>query len=425
MSAGLPGLCRHDRGAGSAARRVLAAGLAGLMLALAGCRTAAPPTPAPVPTAPVAPSPAEPAARLPAEPPAPASALALGVRAASLEDALPGAAEALAAFRLSCPALARRADSSGLAQAADWAAPCAQAALPAAAADPAGFFRRHFAPVEVGDGNGFATGYFEPELAGARTRSDAFPHPLYRLPPDLVEADLGAFDPALRGRVLRGRVEGRRFLPYHDRAAIDGGALAGRGLELAWVADPHELFFLHIQGSGRIRLPDGQVLRVGYAGQNGHRYVAVGRLLVERGTLPRGQAGMEAILAWMRANPETGRALMHDNPSYIFFRELTGPGPVGSLGVALTPGASIAADPAFLPLGAPVLVATTTADGQLTRLTVAQDTGGAIRGANRIDIFFGAGAQARRLAGVQAAPARLVLLLPRTAAQRLGVAPLP
>ena len=349
----------------------------------------------------------------------------LGVRpvAPPAPVALAGAADALAAFRASCPALARRLDPSGLTRPDDWAGPCADAAQPAAAADPAGFFARGFVAVTVGDGAGFATGYFEPELAGARTRSARFPHPLYRRPADLVEAELGAFAPELAGRTLRGRVEGGRLLRYHDRAAINAGALAGRGLELAFVADPYELFFLHIQGSGRVRLPDGRLLRVGYAGQNGHRYVAVGRLLVERGLLPHGEAGMEAILAWMRANPAAARALMQENPSFIFFRELTGPGPLGSLGVALTPGASIAADPAFLPLGAPALVATTTADGALARLMVVQDTGGAIRGANRIDLFFGAGAQARRLAGVQSAPARVTLLLPRPAAERLGVAP--
>jgi membrane-bound lytic murein transglycosylase A len=385
-----------------------------LSLALGSCRT-------PAPVAPAAP----PASTAPTPPAPPATAAALGVSAAPLAAAagLPGATDALAAFRISCPTLARRADPSGLTQPADWAGPCAEAATPTAAADPAGFFARALAPVRVGDGQGFATGYFEPELAGGRSRSAAAPHPLYRAPPDLVEAELGAFAPDLARRTLRGRVEGSRLVPYHDRAAIEAGALAGRGLELAWVADPYELFFLHIQGSGRIHLPDGAVLRVGYAGQNGHRYVAVGRLLVERGILPRGQAGMEAILAWMRANPAAATALMHENPSFIFFRELTGPGPLGSLGVALTPGTSIAADPAFLPPGAPALVATTTADGPFARLMVAQDTGGAIRGANRIDIFFGAGADARRLAGVQSAAASLTLLLPRASAERLGVAP--
>jgi len=386
--------------------------------ALAACAGRTPTPPLPVtPTRPTPPQ--QPTVFLPAPPPKPtAAALPFAI---GTFDALPGwpgrsPDRARAAFLMSCPALVRRADASGLTQPGDWGAPCASAAQPG---DARAFFEAAFVPVVVDTGVGLDTGYFELTLAGSRTRDTANAYPLYRVPADLIDVDLGQFGSTLAGKHVRGRVENARLVPYYDRAAIDDGALAGRGLELAWVADPIEAFFLAIQGSGRVRLADGTELRVGYAGQNGRDYTGIGRLLRERGVLGPGQATMEGLVTWLRADPDEGRAAMRENQSYVFFRELSGPGPVGAMGVALTPGASVATDPAFVPLGAPLFLATRTADGPLNAAMVAQDTGGAIKGANRFDLFLGAGANARRIAGGLSAQGRAWLLLPRAAAERL------
>jgi len=320
---------------------------------------------------------------------------------------------ALAAFRRSCPALLKRSDASGLTQPGDWTGPCAAAAT---ATDAATIFSG-FVPVRIGDGRGLNTGYYEPELAGSLTRAPGYPVPLYKRPPDLIEADLGTFVDSLKGRKIRGRVQGGAFVPYFDRAEIDAGALTARGLELAWAADPYEAFFLEIQGSGRLRLADGTVARIGYDGQNGRDYTAIGKLLRERNLLPSGGATMDGIIGWMKAQPDGGAALMRENRSKIFFRRLPegdpALGPPGALGVALTPGVSVAADPKFVPLGAPLWL-----NGALR---VAQDTGGAIRGANRLDLFMGAGAAARAAAGSLAAQGDAVLLLPPASAARLGL----
>ncbi|WP_164158236.1 murein transglycosylase A, partial [Sandarakinorhabdus rubra] len=325
---------------------------------------------------------------------------------------------ALAAFRRSCPALLARDDLSGLTRREDWQAACAAAA---AATDAAAFFRSQFATVTIAGGSGFATGYYEPEISASLTRQPGYEVPIWRRPPDLIDVPLGDFAASLKGRTVRGRVEGRRLVPYPTRADIDA-ALAGKGLELAFAADAFEAFFLEIQGSGRLRLPDGRVIRIGYDGQNGRDYVAIGRLLVERGALERGKAGMAEIIAWLRGHPAEAPAILNANPSKIFFRVLEGDGPIGALGVAVAPRVSIAADPAFVPLGAPVLVETSlTRSGQsFTALMVAQDTGGAIKGANRIDLFLGPGAEAAADAGAQSAPARITLLLPVAAAARLA-----
>jgi membrane-bound lytic murein transglycosylase A len=331
--------------------------------------------------------------------------------------ALPGADAALVAFKRSCPALLRREDLSGLTRPDDWQAACTAAA---SAQNAEEFFLTHFTGLRVAGGAGFATGYYEPELAASLTRAPGYQVPLYRRPADLIDVPLGDFVASLKGRTVRGRVEGNRLVPYPPRADIDA-ALANRGLELAWAADPYEAFFLEIQGSGRLRLPDGRIMRVGYDGQNGRDYTAIGRVLIDQGKLERGKAGMAAILAWLRANPADAPAILHANLSKIFFREIKGEGPIGALGVAVTGGISVAADPAFIPLGAPLLVATTRSlDGApITALMVAQDTGGAIKGSNRIDLFLGAGEAAAAQAGAQSAPAQLILLLPKAAAARL------
>jgi membrane-bound lytic murein transglycosylase A len=352
-------------------------------------------------------------------PPAPAKAAPLAPKrasdlpvAATTFSAPADSAAALAAFRKSCPALQKRVDRSGLTAAGDWAAACAAAA---SASDARAFFQDNFRAVNIGGGEGFATGYFEPEIAAARAPAPGYATPLYRRPPDLVEADLGLFAGDLDGRKLRGRIVDSALVPYPDRAAIMAGALAGKGLELAWAADPYDAFFLEIQGSGRLRLPDGSIMRIGYATQNGRAYVAIGKVLIDRGALPKGGANMDAILGWLRAHPAEAPAILAANPSVVFFRELTAEGPVGAMGVAVTPNVSVAADPAFIPLGAPLLVETTLPGGvPLTAVMVAQDTGGAIKGANRIDLFRGSGDTARAEAGAQAAKARITLLLPKT-----------
>jgi len=317
------------------------------------------------------------------------------------------AGRAWAAFQISCPSLVAREDGSGLTAPEDWRALCA-----ARPTDLVRFFRTGFEPVEVGDGAAFATGYYEPEISGCRTPQPGCEVPVYRKPPDLLEANRAT------GELSRGRLdEAGNYVPYHDRAAIEDGALAGRGLELAWVADPVDLFFVQVQGSGRLRLPDGNVMRIGYAGQNGRGYVAIGRLLRERGILQL-PISMQRIREWIAANPEAGRALMRENPSYVFFQELAGPGPLGALGRPVTPRATVAADPNFVPLGAPVLLMGMD-NPQANGLWVAQDTGGAIRGPNRFDTFWGAGAEAATIAGSMASRGRAYLLLPRGALRRI------
>lgn len=378
--------------------------------------TPAPSTPATQPTTP--------------QPPPPATAIELGARPGPAIASLRGWAQAdlkpaLDAFAKSCRAVTRRTDGSGLTTTADWTAACTAAAT---ASDPRAFFEGHFATVIVGDGSGLNTGYFEPELAGARNPAPGFAYPLYRRPSDLIEVDLGLFSDSLRGRKVRGRVDGTNLVPYYERAQIEAGALANRGLELAYAADPYELFFLQIQGSGRLRLPDGSIMRVGYDGQNGRDYIGIGKRLREMNALGPGQATMEGIIAWLRANPEQGRALMNENKSYVFFRELTGEGPLGALNVAVTPEITVAADPKFVPLGAPLWLDTTipepASNGRYAmrpfqRLMVAQDTGGAIKGANRFDLFWGAGPRARAIAGGLSSTGRATLLLPRSAVERL------
>jgi membrane-bound lytic murein transglycosylase A len=390
----------------AATARLLLIGL----LVLAAC--------APRPPAPQRLPPAPPGPLAQPTPPVPRRAADLAVAPASFTASADAGAEAArAAFRRSCPGLQAREDRSGLTRAGDWAAACAAAAAPGDAAD---FFRSQFTPVTIAAGTGFATGYYEPEIAGARTAAPGYATPFYRRPPDLIDVDLGRFAADLKGRKLRGRLDGKTLVPYPDRGAIMAGALAGKGLELAFAADPYEAFFLEIQGSGRLRLPDGGIMRIGYDSQNGRDYVAIGKVLLDRGDLPKGGVSMDSILAWLRANPDKAPTLLAANPSVVFFREITGDGPVGAMGIAVAPGVSVAADPAFLPLGAPLFVTTTLLGNvPLAALMVAQDTGGAIKGANRIDLFRGSGAAARAEAGAQAAAAQIVVLLPPPAAARL------
>jgi membrane-bound lytic murein transglycosylase A len=269
----------------------------------------------------------------------------------------------------------------------------------------------------VGDGAAFATGYFEPEIRASRTRQPGYDTPIYRRPPDLVDVDLGLFSDDLKGKKIRGKVRGAAFVPFDDRPAIEAGALAGRGLEIAWAADPVEFFFLQVQGSGRLRLPDGSIMRIGYASQNGRDYTGIGKLMKDRGLLGPGQTSMQGIMDYLRSHPDEGKAIMNENKSFVFFRELNGTGPVGAMGVPVTAHASVAADPKFVPLGAPVLLSLDRAEPN--GVWIAQDTGGAIKGANRFDTFWGAGDQARAIAGGMSARGSALLLLPKGSYARL------
>jgi membrane-bound lytic murein transglycosylase A len=305
--------------------------------------------------------------------------------------------------------LMRRQDRSGLSIGDDWRGLCSEAATLAPQYAP-GFFYYRFDWVRVGDGTAFATGYYEPEIEGSRTQLPGY-IPIYRVPSDLVRCTKPD------GSSGRGRVDARGgCVLYFTRGEIEDGALAGRGLELAWAKDPVELFFLEIQGSGRIRLDDGTVMRVGYAGQNGREYTAIGRLLRDRGVLPPGGANMQTIKDWIRANPEQGKALMRENLSYVFFRELSGPGPLGALNVPVTPRGTVAADPNYVPLGAPVFL--TMDRPEANGIWIAQDTGGAIKGANRFDTFWGAGAEAVAIAGGMSASGKALILLPKGVSAR-------
>ena len=324
------------------------------------------------------------------------SALAIGTvmaapvaRAEVLEfDALEGwyqggQAEALAAFLVTCD----------LIKADDWRPLCALAAdVPKDDASARAFFELFFRPVVIGQPPALFTGYFEPELNGSKTRSARYAWPLYRRPPELQDGTA-----------------------YLSRASIESGALAGRGLEIAWIDDPVEVFFLHIQGSGRVRMTDGTVIRLGYAGKNGHPYRSLGAELVRRGLMSSDAVSAQNIAAWVRANPVFGHELLNHNPSYIFFRTLgnlpADKGPIGAMGRSITPMRSIAVDPAFTPLGAPVWIEKA-GRKPMHQLMVAQDTGGAIKGAQRADIFYGFGDAAGLAAGAIKDGGRMVQLLP-------------
>lgn len=266
--------------------------------------------------------------------------------------------------------------------------------------------------------SGLVTGYYEPVLAGSRSQSARFSSPLYRVPSDLLVVDLASVYPELASLRLRGKQQGRRIVPYPTRGEIAGGNLLA-GQELLWVDDPVEAFFLQVQGSGRIRFDDGATIRVGFADQNGHPYKSIGRWLIEQGELSADQASMQGIKAWVARNPPRLRELLDSNPSFVFFRELPlgdpAAGPVGALGVPLTPGRSVAADPRYIPLGAPIVLATTdpTTRAPLTRPLLAQDTGGAIRGPLRFDFFWGLGSEAGEIAGRQRYEGSVWLLVPR------------
>ncbi len=284
------------------------------------------------------------------------------------------------------------------------------------------FFERWFRPFRIAGGateSGLFTGYFEAELHGARQQGGPFTVPIFRLPDDHVTVDLSRFYPELAGKRIVGRVDAGVLRPYYARGDIDSGALSGQ--ELLWVDDAIDAFVLHVQGSGRVILPDGAVVRIGYAGSNGWPYRSIGRALIERGALRRGGVAWDDIRGWIDANQDRAMALLAVNRRYIFFREIEGDGPIGAAGVALTPGRSLAVDPRFIPFGAPVWLDTVwpnQPDRPLRRLMVAQDSGNAIKGVVRGDFFWGYGPKALAFAGRMKSPGRYFVLLPNTAAAR-------
>jgi len=279
--------------------------------------------------------------------------------------------------------------------------------------------------------DGLVTGYYEPLLRGSRTKSAPYLYALYGPPDDLLTIDLSATNPDLRGMRLRGRVEGKRIVPYYSRAEIARGAAPVAGKELVWVDDPIEAFFLQVQGSGRVQLANGETLRVGYADQNGHPFQSIGRFLVDRGELKLGETSMQSIKTWAAANPQRVEDLLDQNPSFVFFRELPladpASGPIGASGVPLLAGRSIAVDTRYVPLGAPVFLATTfpASATPLNRLVLAQDSGGAIRNPVRADFFWGSGAEAGALAGRMRQQGRMWVLLPKGMKPPVGGAATP
>lgn len=393
-------------------------------LVMAACRStpdkpAAPPA-LPPPVAAVTPAPAQPALL-----PEPASAVRATapitgshLRRGNWTD-LPGwreddPAAAWEALLTSCGALKTQ---------EAWRAVCATAlAAPRPDRERARrFFELNFLPYQLlqsdGGAEGLATGYYEPLLRGSRKPTARYRYPVYGVPDDLISIDLPAFGIDARESRLRARLDGKRVVPYFDRAQIEAGAAPLRGREIAWVDDPVELFFLQIQGSGRLDLDGGGVLRLGFADHNGHPYRSIGRLLIDRGELPAERASMQGIKAWAQQNPDKLREVLDYNPRYIFFRELPAGlvGPLGALGVPLTARRSIAVDPRFVPLGAPVFLATTwpLSSKPLQQLMLAQDTGSAIRGAVRADFFWGYGDDAGREAGRMKQTLRMWVLLPQ------------
>lgn len=284
------------------------------------------------------------------------------------------------------------------------------------------FFEQTFVAYAItapdGATEGLVTGYYEPVLMASRSRGPLFTQPVYGVPEDLVVVDLAEQYPELRGMRLRGRLDGRRLRPYFSRGEIGEHNGAFNAPVIAWVADPVELFFLQIQGSGQLQMDTGERIRVGFADQNGHPYRSLGRHLIDRGELTLEQASMQGIKAWAAARPDQLRAALNHNASYVFFRELAAEGgPIGAYGVPLEAGYSIAVDPRFVPLGAPVFLTTTypLSSEPLERLVMAQDTGGAIRGAHRADFFWGSGPEAGALAGRMRQAGRMWVLWPRGA----------
>ncbi|MDP1788442.1 murein transglycosylase A [Nitrosomonas sp.] len=284
------------------------------------------------------------------------------------------------------------------------------------------FFESYFTPYQIintdNSEEGLVTGYYEPLLKGSRKPSSRYRYPIYATPGELLTIDLGAAYPELKDLRLRGRLDGRKIVPYYSRAEIMTNPKILNGYEILWVEDEVELFFLHIQGSGRIVFDNGQMIKIGFSDQNGHPYNSIGKLLVQRGELPLEKASMQGIKQWGQQNPSKLPALLQQNARYVFFRELPADlsGPIGALGVPLTAGRSIAIDPLSIPQGAPVFLATTwpNTNKPLNRLMVAQDVGSAIKGGIRADFFWGFGHEAGNQAGRMKQSGKMWVLMPRS-----------
>jgi membrane-bound lytic murein transglycosylase A len=330
--------------------------------------------------------------------------------------------EALEAFRKSCVVLNKknpnasfRMKETGRANA--WQDACSR--LPQGPVDNVSarlYFEEYFMPFRVetqGGKDGLFTGYYEAEIRGSLTRKGHYQTPLWSRPEDLVVVQLGMFDPEWKGRKITGKAKGGQLTPYDARKDITIEAMKGRAKPLVWVDDPVGAFFMEIQGSGKVTLPNGKNIRLGYAAQNGHGYVPIGRVLLARGEIEK-PVTMQKIRAWLEAHPERAQSMMNENPSVVFFKKIDGEGPIGAQGVALSPLRSLAIDPAFLPLGAPLWLETE----KHSSLVIAQDTGGAIKGAIRGDLFWGSGPAAEKGAGEMQERGSYVILLPKGAVQR-------
>lgn len=331
-------------------------------------------------------------------------------------------AQVLPALRRSCDRILklppdRAVGSDGLGgTAADWSGPCG-ALRNLADYDQDGvrnYFESWFQPYRAannGQSEGLFTGYYEAELRGSRRPGGRYTVPIYAKPRDLTVID----------RDKAGVMSGGQLAPYPSRSQIEANGLAGRAEPLLWVDDPIDAFLLHIQGSGRVTLEDGSVMRVGYAGHNGYKFVGIGRLMLDRGLISPDDSGMPAIRAWLRGHPREAQGLMAENPRYVFFRQIQGDGPIGGEGVPLTPERSMAVDPKFIPYGVPLWLNTTDPAGRpLRRLMVAQDTGSAIKGPVRGDFFWGYGEQALAKAGHMKSRGEYYLLLPRSRSPRIS-----
>lgn len=347
-------------------------------------------------------------------------------------------ANSIPALRKSCQTLGRMDENKPIGPngiggvAGDWKPICTEAySLPDGDSQKAReFYQMFFQPYLVSDlaedraASGLFTGYYEAALRGARTQGGVYQTPLYKRPDDLVLVGLGQFKQNWKGKRLAGRLENGQLVPYASRSEIDAGKLRGKNLELVWVDDPVDAFFLHIQGSGRVVFADGSTMRVGYDGHNGHDYTSIGRILIDRGEVSKEEMSMQAIRSWLAAHPDKGQELMRENSSFIFFRELKDDGPVGAQGVALTPGRSLAIDKRFLPLGLPLYLHTFTdpvTPNPISRLVVAQDTGGAIKGVVRGDVFWGFGEEAAMRAGKMKETGSFFALLPANSLSRCEV----
>lgn len=402
--------------------RKIQAAIAAALLLLAGCATqkpvVTPPACAPCAACPTCPAPTPPAA--PVTPPA----FSRTLQPAAWSD-LPGWGDddvgaAWPAFLQSCRGIVGRAHAPA------WKRVCelARGEDGKPGFDARRFFETYLSPYAIlnGEGNaqGLITGYYEPLLRGSRLRAKGYEQPVRAVPEDLLTIDLSAVFPELKDKRVRGRLVGNKVVPYWTRGEIESRGERLPAKTLLYVDDAVELFFLQVQGSGRVQLADGGMVRLNYADQNGHPYQSIGRVLIERGELKPEEASMQGIQSWARANPARLDELLNANPSYVFFRELPDSkgGPVGALGVPLTAERSIAVDPRSVPLGAPVFLATTRPNSvqPLNRLVLAQDTGGAIKGAVRADFFWGFGKAAGDLAGRMKQQGRMWVLLPPEAA---------